>query len=95
MQQIANLDNVLIYSTSMKEHQTHIQKVLTKLQEAEIQADVDKREFYVTETKYLGSIVSTDSIKIDLAEVNTIKQWDSPTCVREICLFIGFCNFYC
>ena len=90
----AYLDNILIYSSSMKEHRQHVQKVLTKLRKAGIQADVDKCEFYVTKTKYLGLIVSTDGIKMDPAKVDAIKQWDSPTCVREVRSFIGFCNFY-
>ena len=49
----------------------------------------------MTKTKYLGLIVSTNGIKMDSAKVDAIKQWDSPTCVREVCSFIEFCNFYC
>ena len=90
----AYLDNILIYSTSMKEHRQHVQKVLTKLREAGIQADVDKCEFHVTETKYLGLIISTNGIKMDPSKVDVIKSWDTPTCVREVRSFIGFCNFY-
>ena len=71
-----------------------MQKLLTKLREARIQANVDKCEFHVTETKYLGLIVSVNGIKMNPAKVDAIKQWDSPTCVREVRLFIGFCNFY-
>lgn len=55
--------------------------MLTKLQKGKILADVGKCEFHITETKYLGVKVSTNSIKIDLAKVDTIKQWDSPMCV--------------
>ena len=91
----AYLDNILIYSTSMKKHRQHVRKVLTKLREAGIPANVDKCEFYVTETKYLGLIVSTKSIKMDPLKVDAIKLWDTPTCVREVRSFIGFCNFYC
>ena len=90
----AYLDDILIYSNSIKEHQQHVQKVLAKLQEAGILADVDKCKFYVIETKYLGPMISTDGIKINSAKVDAIKQWDTPTCVQEIRLFIGFCNFY-
>ena len=79
----------------MKEHCQHIQKVLTKLQEARIQADVDKCKFHVTETKYLGLIISTKGIKMDPSKVDAIKSWDTPTYVREVRSFIGFCNFYC
>ena len=78
----------------MKEHRQHVQKVLAKLREAGILADMDKCEFHVTETKYLGLIISTEGIKMDPAKVDAIKQWDSFTCVREVRSFIGFCNFY-
>ena len=90
----AYLDNILIYSDSKKKHRQHVQKMLAKLQEAGILADIDKCKFYVMKTRYLGLMISIDGIKINLAKVNTIKQWDTPTCVREIRLFVGFCNFY-
>ena len=56
---------------------------------------MDKCKFHVTETKYLGLIISTDGIKMDPLKVDAIKLWDTPTCVREVQSFIGFCNFYC
>ena len=48
----------------------------------------------MTETKYLGLIISTDRIKMDLAKVEAIWNWSTPTCVRDVQAFIGFCNFY-
>ena len=68
--------------------------VLVKLCKFDIQADVDKCEFYITKTKYLGLIVSTEKIKMNPAKVATICNWDRPTCVKEIRSFIGFYNFY-
>ena len=55
---------------------------------------MDKCEFHVTKIKYLGLIISTKGIRMDPAKIETIKQWDKPTCMQEIYLFIGFCNFY-
>ena len=68
--------------------------MLTKLREFGIQADVDKCEFHVSETKYLGLIISTDGIKMDPAKVEAIRNWTTPTCVKDVRAFIGFCNFY-
>ena len=48
----------------------------------------------MTETKYLSLIISTDGIKMDPSKVDAIKSWDTPTCVKEVRSFIGFCNFY-
>ena len=91
----AYLDDLLIYSTNMKKHWQHIRKVLIKLQETKIPADIDKCEFHVTKTKYLGLMISIDGIKIDLAKIDAIKQWDTLICIKKVCLFISFCNFYC
>ena len=88
------MDNILIYSSNLKEYKEHVRLVLAKFYEFGIQADVDKCEFYVTETNYLGLIISTEEIKMDPAKVVAIHNWDRPTCVKEIRLFIGFCNFY-
>ena len=78
---IAYLDNRLIYSSNLKEHKEHVQLVLAKLCGFGIQADVDKCEFHVTETKYLGLIISTESIKMDPAKIEAINQWDIPICI--------------
>ena len=48
--------------------------MLAKLQKFDIQADVNKCKFHITETKYLGLIISQDGIKIDFAKIKTIKN---------------------
>ena len=91
---MAYLNNILIYSSNLKEHKKHMLLILAKLCEFGIQADVDKCEFHVTKIKYLGFIISTEGIKIDPAKVAAIRNWDRLTCVKEIHLFISFCNFH-
>ena len=78
---IAYLDDILIYSSNLKEHKEHMRLVLAKFCEFDIQADVNKCKFHMTKTKYLGLIISTEGIKIDPAKIETIRQWDTPTCV--------------
>ena len=70
----AYFDDILIYSSNFCKHKKHVQLVLAKLWEFDIQADVDKCEFYVIEIKYLGLIISTDGIKIDIAKVEAIQN---------------------
>ena len=55
---------------------------------------MDKCEFYVTKTKYLGLIISTEGIKVDPAKIEAIWNWNTSTCIKDIKAFIGFCNFY-
>ena len=90
----AYLDNILIYSKTLKEHHSHVRQVLQRLQEAGLQADIDKCEFHIQETKFLGLIVSTEGIRIDLHKVSTILDWARSTSFRYVRSSLGFCNFY-
>ena len=69
--------------------------MLVKLRKFGIQANVNKYKFHITETKYLGLIISKNGIKMDLAKVEAIKNWSTFRRVKDICVFIRFCNFYC
>jgi hypothetical protein len=90
----AYVDDILIYSNSEEEHQEHVNKVLQRLQKAGLQADIDKSEFHVTTTKYLGFIISTDGIRVDPSKIEAIQKWQPPGTVKGVQSFLGFCNFY-
>ena len=68
--------------------------MLEKLRKFDIQANVNKCEFHVTKTKYLDLIISPKGIKIDPAKIEPIWNWSTPTCIKDIQAFIGFCSFY-
>ena len=90
----AYIDDILIYSDSLKEHRKHVRLVLEALEEHGIQLDIDKCEFHETEVTYLGYVISTDGIKMDPKKVQAIVDWEYPTNVRDVRAFIGFANFY-
>ncbi|KAJ3557675.1 hypothetical protein NPX13_g9881 [Xylaria arbuscula] len=90
----AYVDDILIFSEDPLEHWDHVRKVLQKLREAGLQADIKKSEFAVTSTKFLGYIVSTNGISVDRAKIAAVKDWEEPKTVKELQSFLGFCNFY-
>jgi hypothetical protein len=71
-----------------------VKKVLERLRNAGLQVDIRKCEFGVKRTKYLGFIVSTDGIEVDLEKVKVVQDWNPPRTVKGIQSFLGFCNFY-
>ena len=70
----AYLDDILIYSDDILSHHEHVNKVLQRLRDAGLQADIRKCEFKVTRTKYLGFIISTDGIKVDPEKTEVIHH---------------------
>ena len=69
---IVYLDDILIYSDNEAEYELYVMIVLQRLRNAILQVDIKKTEFYITRTKYLGFIVSTNSIEVDPEKISTI-----------------------
>jgi hypothetical protein len=70
----AYLDDILIYSENELDHQEHVRKVLLRLREAGLQANIKKSEFSIKHTKYLGFYVSTEGIKVNPEKTETIRK---------------------
>ena len=90
----AYLDDILIYSKTLKEHRNHVRAVLQKLREAGLQVDIVKCEFHVQETLFLGLLMSTEGLKIHPGKIQIIQDWGTPRNVTDVQSFIDFCNFY-
>ena len=65
----AFINDILIYSNNLKEHQGYIRVVLTMLKESRLYLKVEKYQFHKEEVKYLGLIVSINGIRMDLEKV--------------------------
>ena len=68
----AYIDDILVYSNSLKEHRKHVRTVLEALREAGLQLDIDKCEFHTTEVLYLGLIITMNGIRIDPKKIEAI-----------------------
>ena len=92
----AYIDDILIYTNgSRAEHEEQVKKVLAKLQAAGLQIDIDKCEFSVKSTKYLGFIIEAGKgIRMDPKKVQAIYEWEAPSSVHGVRSFLGFANFY-
>jgi transposase InsO family protein len=90
----AYLDDILIYSDTLEEHQDHIRQVLHRLSEAGLHLKPEKCEFHQREVKYLGLIIGVDGIRMDPDKVEAVKAWPTPEKLKDVRAFLGFANFY-
>jgi hypothetical protein len=88
------LDDILIYSKSLDEHEKHLEQILATLQENELYAKPTKCFFAAEEIEFCGHIVGKGRVKPLTAKVEVIKKWPRPTNVREIRQFLGLAGYY-
>src|SRR5438045_8302284 len=91
---IMYIDNILIYSSMLFKHQKHVHMIIKYLKKADLQCNIKKCKFYVTEVTYLDLIISHDDIKINPVKMEAITSWENPNNVHDVQSFLGFVNFY-
>ena len=83
---------ILVFSSSDKEHQGHLRKVLELLKEHESYAKLSKCSFFDEETKFLSHTVSKGGIHTDPDKISIIVNWPAPTNVTEMRQFLELGN---
>src|SRR5213078_2302353 len=68
------IDDILIYLFMLSEHQKHVHMILECLKKADLQCDIKKCKFYVTEVIYLDLIISRDDIKMNPVKMEVITD---------------------
>ena len=90
----AYIDDILVFSPTLEEHEKHLQDVFDRLREHRLKLKMKKCSFLQPETQYLGFIITKDGIKPDPEKVAAIKQMQSPRNLKESRSIIGFLSFY-
>ena len=88
------IDDILIYSKSKEEHEGHLRIVLQTLRDHQLYAKFSKCEFWLTEVKFLGHVVSASGVSVDLENVEVVMSWEWPKSVFEIHSFLVFMGYY-
>src|SRR5262249_43465071 len=91
---IVYLDDILIYSKNLEEHERHVRQVLEILRQNKLYAKLSKCEFFRSRVNFLGHVVSEDGVTVDPEKTTVIREWPPPKNIHEVQSFLGLCNFY-
>ena len=69
------LNDILIYSKTLKEHRTHVTKVLEKLREVNLQININKCKFKIQKILFLELLIFINDLQINSWKVNVIWNW--------------------
>jgi RNase H-like domain found in reverse transcriptase/Reverse transcriptase (RNA-dependent DNA polymerase)/Integrase zinc binding domain/Retroviral aspartyl protease/Chromo (CHRromatin Organisation MOdifier) domain len=88
------LDDILIYSKTLEEHEQHVRRVLDALREQKLYAKESKCEFFKHEVEFLGHRVGQDGVRMMEDKVEAIREWPKPRSVRDVRAFLGTAGYY-
>lgn len=88
------VDDILIASTSVDEHLTHLRVVLQRLKDAHLRLNVDKCVFGAPELEFLGYSISSNGIRPTPHKVKALQEFPKPQTIAELRRFLGMINFY-
>ncbi|GBG63074.1 hypothetical protein CBR_g36559 [Chara braunii] len=91
---VVYLDDILVFSKTLQEHQGHLRQVLEKLREANFKINVKKCEWAKTQVLYLGHVLDGDGIKPEDSKIAAIRDWLTPRTLTEVRSFLGLANYY-
>jgi len=80
----AFLDDIFIYSNTLKEHKEQVYKVLKALSDAGLHLKPEKCHFHKQGVKYLGFIITTKGIQMDPEKVSCVLGWETPRTVTDV-----------
>jgi len=69
------LDNILIFSNSLEDHQVHIQHILECLCEYDLHSKPKKFLFHMQKIKLLGFMVTPTNISMDITKTDAVSVW--------------------
>ena len=91
---VTYLDDILVFSQALKEHNQHVRKVLKKLDEWNLTISPEKSEFHKSRVEFLGYIITSEGLEMSKEKVKAVLEWPKPRTLKELQSFLGFAGYY-
>jgi hypothetical protein len=88
------IDDILVYSMNMEEHEEHLRVMLRWLWDHRLYAEFSKCELWINEVPFLGHIISLKGIVADPGKVRDVLDWKPRKSVYLVQSFLGLANYY-
>jgi hypothetical protein len=88
------IDDILIFSKDEDDHAEQVEWVLAQLRKNGYYANPDKCEFFQSQVNFLGHVIKAGGLAVQQHKVDSILQWPTPQCVKDVRSFIGLTTYY-
>ena len=83
------LDDILIFSRTLEDHFSHLQKVVQRIKEANLKLKPSKCHFLHQEIDYLGHVISAKGLKPNPKLTEVVQQFPVPKDIKGVGQFLG------
>ena len=91
---IVFIDDILVYSSSEKDHANRLLQVVQILRDRKLYAKFSKCEFWLKFVAFLHRILSDEGISVDNQKIEGVKNLPKPKTPKEIHCFLGLEGYY-
>ena len=88
------MDDILVFSKTLKEHNVAVTAVLARLRENQLYAAPHKCEFYRSSVEYLGHLITPQGNTVVPSKAKAIEDWPTPSNLKQLRQFLGLSGFY-
>ena len=91
---VVYLDDIVVYSSTMEEHEHHLRLIFEKLREHQLYVKREKCAFAQQRINFLGHVIEVGKVGMEEEKVKAIKEWKTPSLLTEVCSSLGLANYY-
>ena len=88
------LDDIILFSPDFQSHLQHLDQVFERLWRHGLKLRLDKCTLLQTEVKFLGHVVDRQGVRPDPDKLVAVREWPTPSTVREVRAFLGLAGYY-
>jgi hypothetical protein len=87
------LDNIFVFSDSIKEHEKHLKLIFDKLRKAQLYLEESKLDLYSKKMDCLGHIIDDRGIHADTDKMSRVREWCTPRNKHDVQQFLGLVQY--
>jgi len=88
------MDDFVISARTMKELEERMIRFLKIVEKHNLYFKRSKCDFNMEEIPILRVVVGKEQVKMEQEKIKAVKEWKTPTRVKDVESFLGFTNFY-
>ena len=91
---ICYIDDILVYGSSMEEHDRRLEEVLKRLDGKDFRLNTEKCAFASSQIQFLGHEITSGAIHPHPENIRAIKDASTPKTTKDVKRFLGMLTYY-